>query len=411
MIPTTRSHKVQDKNPTARTAGKSWGRLIGAGLLACSVSAAYGAAELKLSDDASVTVGLGLRTSYTSTENGAPNGSSYSNNFAVENARLYTTGSYGKMFKVTMNFNASGNTGSTNGAGDSLRLIDGIARAEFMPEFNIWMGRMLPPSDRANLYGPFFTAAWAFPFIAQNYPASTAGRDTGVMVWGDTFGGKFSYSGGVFNGHNRQATLSNQSDNPLYAGRLEVNFWDPQTGYYRDGTYFGSKDVLALAVAGFSQSNGVGTAAAPGNLKIWSVDGFFEKKLAGDYVPTFEAIYYRYDLGAVDCGSGEPGAPVCTGGGGDNIGGQVAGKSYIATGAFLFPQKFYYGQFQPFLRYQRYNRDVSQTTSKVSELGLNYIIKGPNAKVSLVYSKFDDSRLAPAQTGAKQIVLGVQLQY
>jgi hypothetical protein len=50
-------------------------------LLGClSVAgAAQGAATLKLGDESSVTLGFGTRLSYTNTENGAPNGSSSSN--------------------------------------------------------------------------------------------------------------------------------------------------------------------------------------------------------------------------------------------------------------------------------------------------------------------------------------------
>jgi len=386
-----------------------------------SSSPAFAGATVKISEDASLSIGLGLRTSYTNTENGAANGTSDSNDFAVENARLYLGGTFGKIFKATMNFNASGGTGSTNGSNDSLKLIDGIARFEFAPAFNLWLGRMLPPSDRANLYGPFYTVGWAFPGVAQNYPAATAGRDSGAMVWGDPMGGKLSYSFGVFNGHNRQSGLSNQSHKILYAGRLEANFLDPQTGYYRDGTYFGSKNLLSVGLAAFNQSSGVGTAAAPGNLKIWSIDGIFETKTAGGFVPTIEGIYYKYRLGALDCGSGEVGAVGCAAAAapaaltGDNLGGQVAGDSYILTGALLIPGKIGYGQLQPFVRFQKYDRDVSQTTRKAAEFGLNYIISGPNAKVSAVYTQFEDDRTAAGVRGPNvktdQFVIGVQLQY
>ena len=30
-----------------------------------------------------------------------------------------------------------------------------VARIELSPKFNIWAGRFLPPSDRANFYGPY----------------------------------------------------------------------------------------------------------------------------------------------------------------------------------------------------------------------------------------------------------------
>jgi hypothetical protein len=42
---------------------------------------------------------------------------------------------------------------------------------------------------------------------------------------------------------------------------------------------------------------------------------------------------------------------------------------------------------------------------------VNYIIRGPNAKVSLMYSKFKDDRLAEPRDDIAQILVGLQLQY
>jgi hypothetical protein len=54
---------------------------------------------------------------------------------------------------------------------------------------------------------------------------------------------------------------------------------------------------------------------------------------------------------------------------------------------------------------------VSSTTSKATDVGLNYIIRGPNAKISLMYTKFNDNRLAVAVRDTDMFTLGVQLQY
>jgi hypothetical protein len=141
------------------------------------------------------------------------------------------------------------------------------------------------------------------------------------------------------------------------------------------------------------------------------VDFLFEPKaMGGSGTPTFEAAYYKYNLGGVlDCGSGEPGAPACPGG--DNIGGQVAGKAMLVSGAYLFPGKVGWGQFQPFLRFQKFDRDVSNTDSKATDIGVNYVIKGHNARVTTQYTKLKDTRLAPAPTDTRQFYVGVQLQY
>ena len=375
-----------------------------AGLMSVTVPAAHGAAEFKLSDDAGLTAGIGVRVSYSRLENGAPNGTSDSNDFNVENARLFFSGHYGKIVKGTFNTERMAN--------DSLRVMDAIAQFEFMPEFNVWLGRMLPPSDRANLYGPFYALPWAYPGVASNYPNLAVGRDNGATVWGKFVNGKLVYSFGAFEGHNKAATLSGASDKVLWAGRLAFNILDPEPApaYYTGGWYGGDKDILTVALAGFSQKDGVGTAARPGDLKVWSADVLFEKRFGG-FVPTIEGAYYKYDLGgAVDCSSGEPGSVAC-GVAGDNIGGQVDGKAYLLGGGLLFTQKIGWGQFQPFIRYQKYDRSLSNTTNKALDFGVNYIIKGPNAKVSAVYSKLEDSRRPAPLDDQWQFLLGVQFIY
>jgi hypothetical protein len=366
------------------------------------------AAELKLTDDASVTAGIGVRTSYTKRDYGAPNGTSSSNDFNLDNVRLYLGGSYGKIIKATFNTERTG--GPAAAGGDNIRVMDAIAQFEFDPVFNLWMGRMLPPSDRANLAGPFYALPYTYPGVASNYPNLAVGRDNGVMIWGKPMGGKVTYSAGLFEGHNKMAGLSGASDKLLYAGRLHINFWDvePPPAHYLGGTYGGSKDIFSVGLAGFTQQDGVGTAANSGKLKIYSLDLLVEKKLPFG-VPTLEGAYYKYDLGAVDCGSGEPGAPGCPLG--DNVGGQVDGKAYLLGLALLFPQKVGWGQFQPFMRYQKFDRTLSNTTNKALDIGVNYLIKGPNAKVSVMYSKLEDSRLAAPLNDVKQFLVGLQLQY
>lgn len=374
-----------------------------AAALWASAPAAQAGGTINFGDDSSVSVGFGLRTSFTSDKDGAPNGTSRSEDFQLESIRLYLSGQYGKIIGATFN--------TERAADDSMRIMDAIARFEFMPEFNLWVGRMLPPSDRANLDGPYYLMAWSYPGVVSNYPNYAVGRDNGVTVWGKPIEGKLVYSLGIFNGHNRAATSSNNGDKLLYAGRLAWNIWDPEPdpAYYTASAYYGSNDIFTIAIDGMMQGDGVGTALSKGDYKAWSADLLLEKKFEVG-VPTLEAAYYDYDLdGVVDCGSGEPGAAVCPGG--SNIGGQVAGHAYLISGAFLFPTKFGWGQFQPYVRYQQFDRKVSDTKADALDFGINYIIKPYNAKVTAVYTHTEDERLAPGAQDGNEFKLAVQLQY
>ena len=70
----------------------------------------------------------------------------------MNSARLYISG------KATDNIGFMLNT-EYNSNDEEIRIIDAAAQFSFSGgKHNIWVGRFLPPSDRANLYGPYYAA-------------------------------------------------------------------------------------------------------------------------------------------------------------------------------------------------------------------------------------------------------------
>jgi len=57
-------------------------------------------------------------------------------------------------------------------------------------------------------------------------------------------------SGGAFDG-----LSATGKSTILGAGRVQVDFWDPEAGYYLNGTYYGGKNLLAVGVAGQVQGS------------------------------------------------------------------------------------------------------------------------------------------------------------
>ena len=389
-----------------KTAKRS-GKMAMAGMAALAgltmASSSYAGQTFK-DGEKSLSLGFGIRTSLTSVKNGAPNGTSRSKTFDVDNMRLYISGQLNDMIRGTLN--------TERDANGKVVLMDGFTELGFSKNFNVRMGRLIPPTDRFNLDGPFYLNTWQFPFVSM-YPNLAIGRDNGVLAWGKPMDGKLVYSVGTFVGHNAVAGGSNAGDNLLYAGRLAINLLDPEPApaYYNASTYYGSNNILTIGLVYQYQKNGVGgSPTTAGNYHSWSTDVLYENKADGGGVVTAEGAYYKYGLGAVDCGSGEPGAAVCPAGG-NNVGGLVAGKAYLATLEYMFPQSYGPGKFQPFVRVQHFKRDVSNTTKKQSDIGFNYVMAGHNGRISMVYSKMDDNRLAPALASTNQFLIGYQFQY
>ena len=330
-------------------------------LLAAPFSTAFAA------DGPAVSVGAGIRSSFTDT--------SYEGNtladvddFNLDSARIYISGTVTDQIKVMFNT-------EYNGANENVQVIDAAAMFSLSDQVNIWAGRFLPPSDRANLYGPYYANHWGVfqDGVQDGYPFETTGREDGIMYWGQFGIAKLSF--GAFDVQG----LTKGTSDVLYAARAQFDFWDKEDGYYLNGTYYGDKDLLALGFAG--QTAGSGSA--------YSVDFLLEKKLPNAGAFTIESEYAKYD----------------------GLGGYAGPKSdgWYVLGAYLFPQPVGIGKFQVLGKYGETTYDfvLGDVKQKTSEVDLNFILKQFNARVSVFYINQQYDNATPDR---KQFGLGLQVQ-
>lgn len=224
--------------------------------------------------DPTFTVGAGIQTGYQHT---APNSGTSTDQFALDHARLYFSGD------VTKNISAMLNT-DYNSVTNSMQILDAVGQFTVSPMLHVWVGRFLPPSDRANLYGPFYANEWAVysDGVQDGYPFVFQGRQNGAVYWGDFKAGiaKIKLSVGAFDGASADGNSS-----LIWANRVQIDFWDPEDGYYLNGTYYGDKNLLAISGANQVQSGKTAT----------TVDFLMERKVKGGGAFTIESEYSRYN--------------------------------------------------------------------------------------------------------------------
>ncbi len=369
-------------------------KTAGAAVLTAASAQALAGAKMEIGEESWVSVGAGLRTAFTAVEDGAPSGDDWSTDFDVQNIRLYFTG------QITDKIGITFNTDEIFGDGP-VDTLDVIARFEFSPAFNVWMGRMLTPADRIEMNGPFYTVSWN-QYTVPLYPsdqggdAGTYGRDDGLTVWGRL--GKFQYAVGGFEG---LSGGPNEEDNLLFAGRFAYNFLAAENSpaYYTSSTYFGGLgNILTLAVSMQSQDGGTGSATESGDFSGYTVEVFSETAFDGGAVLNIEAEYKDFDADYT-INSPASGDCFCL----------FDGDSWFATGAFLFPGKVGPGQFQPYLRYVE-NSPSDGDTSDLTEFGVNYWISGYNAKLNFNYGTGDANISGYKGSDTDAFSFGVQLQ-
>ena len=353
---------------------------------------AIAGAKIKVDDTKWFSIGMGFRSSFAITEDGAPNGSDSSSGVSFDNIRLYTAAKVHK--NVSLEFNTERSTGNDSLDTDHrIRVLDAVAKFSFKG-FDLWAGRFLPPSDRSNLDGPFYLNNYDFP-IVQAYPAIFAGRDNGVAIMKEYAGGKFKWSYGLFEGRTNSTNVDtnpDQADNLLQAARVTYNFLDPEPGFYTTSSYYGAKDVLAVAFVYQHEADGAGTSTTAGDFTGWNVDVLMEKKLQNGGVVNLEGAYYDYDL--------EDKTDLSL----------TQGEGYLLLGSYLIPKQIGWGKVQPYVRYQHFaraNLTGDGGNRRRAEGGFNYIIDGQNAKISVLYfSDRNGSNADPKNT----FRIGLQFQ-
>ncbi|GAB6140978.1 selenite/tellurite reduction operon porin ExtI [Methylosoma difficile] len=366
-------------------------------MLASATSVAHAGATFKIDDTKWVSVGAGLRSSFNANEKGAPNGTDTSTNFNLDNIRLYVSGQIHKYIKIEFNTDCQ-----TCNSGGEVRVLDAIGKFEINPYVNLWVGRMLVPAERREMNGPFYSANYNIfangtPFIpadqnltvqSDGSSAGSYGRDDGATFWGAAVDGRLQYAVGFFRGLRSTTTTAgvpqgaNQDGNVLFAQRVAYNFWEVEKnpGYYTSGTYYGTGgDIFTIAASNIYQEQGVGTAANPGNFRGTSFDVLVEKILPGNGVVTLNGEYKNF---GVDGNT----APLPTSLGPNSFT-LFQGNAYDVSAMYLFPQKIGYGKIQPYGRYVN-NMAIHSPDKDVFEGGLNYIIDGHNARISLSYQRY-----------------------
>jgi hypothetical protein len=318
-----------------------------------------------------VTVGAGLRTDFEHTE---PASGSSTDKFNLNDIRLYVNGD------VTSNIKFMFNT-DYNSGDNKVEILDAAAEISVSPGFNVWAGRLLPPSDRANLAGPFYAHEWKVftDAIQDGYNSIYQGRDNGIVYWGD-FGKKtkLKLSFGAFDG----GSLGTGSDTVLFAARAQLDFWDAEGGYYLNRTYYGDKNLLSLG--GATQIQGGKTAS--------SVDFILEKKLPNGGSFTIESEYANYN------------------GFGGYLPGAAKSQGAYVLGSYLFPKKVGVGKFEILGKFAKAESHGQKpvVNQKTTEVNLNYVIKQFNARVMGFY---EDTRFNnKANPNFWQAGIGLQIQ-
>lgn len=357
---------------------------------------AFAGTTIEVGENSSITIGAGMRIGATMVEDASPDGDSWSTDFDAQSMRLYLGAQINDFIKFTFNTEEIFSDGPVD-------VLDAIAQFEFSPEFNLWVGRMLTPADRIEMNGPYYALTWN-QYTQPLYPsdqggdAGTYGRDDGVTVWGTL--DKFQYAIGAFDG---VQGIGNSDDDVLVAARFAYNFLNMEANpaYYTSSTYYGGiGNVFTLGLSLQAQDGGTGNAAFSGDFDGFTVDMLSETVIDGGAVLTVEAEYKDFDADYTVASGPVGGGCFCL----------FDGESSFISAGYLLPEATGPGKFQPYVRFVS-NDPSDASSSDLTEIGVNYVISGHNARLNFNYASGDANISGYPGPDVDSFSFGVQLQF
>lgn len=334
-----------------------------------------------------LTVGAGIQGSYQHFDPDPSSNKDTLDQFTLDHLRLYFSGDITKYFSAMINTDYINDPNSSAPNNNSMQVLDAVGELHTSPMFNVWFGRFLPPSDRANFHGPFYSNEFAVyeDGVEDGYPAIYQGRDNGIAYWGDFKVGtiKIKASAGAFDG----GSLGTGSTDVLWAGRIQLDFWDPENGYYLNSTYYGDKNLLSIAGASQVQNGKTATTA----------DLLMEKKVLNGGAFTIEGEFARYN------------------GLGGYYGSYAKSEGGFGLASLLFPKEIGIGKVEVLGKYAEaeFNGGLSgpmvnpNFRQKTTDAEIGYIIKQFDARV---FAFGEDKTFTGVMKNYWAAGLGLQLQ-
>lgn len=347
----------------------------------------WAGAKLKISDDTQIDLGFRVQTQFIATNDDSGGDGESQERFQVRRSRFRLGGSVTEYVKFFLQTD-----------GQDVTMIDAFVNVHYKNLINVIMGRNMAPAgrqittssgglmaiDRPNITN--YNLTWGLngkvgfntgPNFAQGDQAlsgDSAVRDDGVTLFSshsfsDTLHGKFYL--GVYDG-----IEVTDKDSHRWTARAQVNFFDPEPGYYNLSTYLGKKKTVGIGASFDYQEDIDEDVGGDFHDYTWfEVDGFVDYPVGPGYL-TAEASFMTMDL---------DGSGVLVNGGTEAK--QTSGDGFYAQIGYLLPE----WNIQPWYGFDYWGSDDSDDIGSFTShrIGVSYFFKGHNANVKMGYEYFE----------------------
>jgi hypothetical protein len=393
-------------------------------------SAAFAGAKLQINDDSSLDLGFRAQFLALGTQTDLDGDGKWDNtqDLKIRRARF--------RLKLVVNEWAEGflqtDVTGTSGTGADVRMIDAFVNMKAHKKWaQVITGINMVPANRQNLTSSGTLMAIDRPGIAYKsltwgtrglyaFSNSTIGmadsgirgevdvRDIGVTLFGSgevAENVSIKYYAGAYDGiqgidpEDYPGMDVVKTDDERFAGRVQINFFDAEGGYYNSSTYLGKKKTVGVgASVDMQKSVAADTLGEAVDYMYFSGDAFCEWPV-GDASVTVEGGFSMLDFDDAIMGTASDPTDLKA----------VQGTGFYAQGGVLVAEKW-----QPWGEFEMWSSDDDNDVGsyKIFRIGVTYFLQGHNANIKAGFESMQsDVDLTPEEDTVNSFVIGTYLTY
>ena len=406
--------------------------LVLGGLL---LNAAEGHAQnkLQLAEDVSLSVGFLLQTHYLHNDSDLV-GPRNEDEIRIRRARLRLRGDVTPYVSAVLQTEFANDNlrdpNQTGMSGGDMRVIDAYINLKPMPALQLVVGEHVAAASRQNTTAagaPMTfdrplqnnkTLTWGTRSVAAmqtrtlGYTSAGLKGDVDVRDLGATFFGFHKLNDQLSAKHYLGAYQGSDQvtdDSKRFTGRLQLNLFDTEPGYFNRATYFGEKKTVGFGAAFDMQNNAAEEFETGANVDyFWHTLDAFAEVPAGPGSLTVEGAYNNLDLDSADLLANRRGSAE------DPLSRTPARQAegdgfYLQAGYFIPSGGEHTSGWQPWAMYEEWRAKDDAGSYDAFRVGLTYVWRGHNANVKLGYERV--SPKAATQPNADTVALGLYLLY
>lgn len=319
-----------------------------------------------------------------------PDGTKSTSDFYFRRNRLSFTGQATKTlgYAITLEHGGARSIGPIDVVDDPvsiLYVLDAFAMMDFSEGFKMTVGRQKVPFVR-EVQEKCFSQVSVDRSLFIN-TSSRLTRDEGLLFWGNLLNKKVQYKLAIMDGYESASNPTTPESSFRYTARAHLALLDPEDGFNYSGTYLGDKMIFTIG-GGYQYEPGAvfsDAAATDGkDYTAYTADVFLEFPLSTNGTVTASGAYLLTDFDDAYLGSSPDPESV-------GLNGQKDG--WYAKAAYLQRSTSGPGGIQPYVRYEQWNfAELNAVNNQKIDWiagGLNFLINGEAARVSLEYASTD----------------------